>query len=84
MDAMPLAHILRHYKAALACADQPNVTLFHYADMCRDLTATFAKVAAVLGVSHSDDIMAQLIQTATFDNMKAQAARFAPPGAKVS
>ena len=81
-DAMPLAHILRHYQAAVTLADQPNVTLFHYADMTRDLAGTFAKVAQLLGISQSETVMDQLVQTATFDNMKADAARFAPSGGK--
>lgn len=79
-DAMPLAHILQHYKAALACAAQPNVTLFHYADMTRDLAGTFSAVAALLDVSYPSDVMAQLMRVASFDHMKAHAARFAPGG----
>ena len=79
-DAMPLAHILRHYAAAKAVADRPNVTLFHYADMTRDLPGIFAKVADLLDISHPDALMGQLVQTAGFDNMKADAARFAPGG----
>ena len=39
-DFMPLAHILRHYEAARAVSDRGNVTLFHYADMKRDLAGT--------------------------------------------
>ena len=81
-DALPLAHILRHYKAALAVAGRPNVTLFHYADMTRDLAGTFAKVADLLDISHSAAVMDQLIKTATFENMKANAERFAPAGGK--
>ncbi|MEO0930963.1 MAG: sulfotransferase domain-containing protein, partial [Pseudomonadota bacterium] len=81
-DAMPLAHILRHYKAAMDIADQPNVGLFHYADMTRDLPATFARIAAILDVSHPADVMDALVQTATFDNMQANAERFAPSGGK--
>ena len=79
-DAMPLAHILRHYQAARAVAERPNVTLFHYADMCRDLKGTFGQVAGLLGVRHSDAVMHQLIEAATFDNMKRGAARYAPGG----
>ncbi|MFL4470560.1 sulfotransferase domain-containing protein [Tateyamaria armeniaca] len=81
-DAMPLAHILQHYKAAAAVADRPNVSLFHYADMTRDLAGTFARLADVLGISHSDSVMHQLVQAASFDNMKANAERFAPSGGK--
>lgn len=81
-DAMPLAHILRHYKSALAVADRPNVTLFHYADMTRDLPGTFAALAELLDITHPAAVMDQLVQTATFDNMKANAERFAPSGGK--
>ena len=79
-DAMPLAHIIRHYEAALALADQANVSLFHYADMTRDLPGTFARVAALLGVDHAPEVMAQLVAAARFDNMRANATRFAPGG----
>ncbi len=81
-DAMPLAHIIQHYKSALAVADLPNVTMFHYADMIRDLPGTFAMVAALLEIDHSADLMDQLVQVATFDNMKANADRYAPAGGK--
>ncbi|WP_415403552.1 sulfotransferase domain-containing protein [Tateyamaria sp. SN3-11] len=81
-DAMPLAHILRHYKAALSVADRPNVSLFHYADMSRDLPGTFARVARILGVTHAPDLMDQLVQVARFDNMRRHADRYAPGGGK--
>ena len=81
-DAMPLAHILRHYEAAKALSGHSNVTLFHYADMKRDLAGTFDRLAALLGISHSDETMARLVQAATFDNMKQNAERFAPSGGK--
>ncbi|WP_223421322.1 sulfotransferase domain-containing protein [Tateyamaria pelophila] len=81
-DAMPLAHILRHYTAAIALADRPNVTLLHYADMTHDLPATFEKIAALLGVSHPPEVMTQLVAAARFDNMKSKADRYAPSGGK--
>lgn len=81
-DVMPLAHILRHYEAARARADQPNVTLFHYADMLRDLPDTFDRVAGLLGVSYPADLMEQLVAVATFDHMNAHADRYAPSGGK--
>lgn len=79
-DAMPLEHILRHYKAAVALADRSNVSLFHYADMTRDLPGTFQRLAKLLGTAHSDALMEDLVEAATFDNMKANATRFAPSG----
>ena len=78
MDAMPLATIIQHFKAARALAYRPNVTLFHYADMTRDLAGTFEKVAALLGVSHPPALMRQLVEAAKFDNMQAHAERFVP------
>lgn len=81
-DAMPLAHIVQHYKAALALADRPNVSLFHYADMTRDLAGTFAKIAGLLDLSHAPHTLDPLVQTARFDNMQANAARYAPSGGK--
>lgn len=81
-DGMPLAHILAHYKAALALAERPNVSLFHYADMTRDLAGTFAKLQQLLGITHPPHVLDTLVQTATFDNMKANAARFVPSGGK--
>lgn len=81
-DAMPLAHIIRHYKAASALADRPNVSMFHYADMTRDLRGTFARLASLLGISHPTHVLDRLVQVATFENMKANASRFAPSGGK--
>lgn len=89
MDAMPLAHILRHYaaaRAALAGAAQApagagaRVALFHYADMTRDLPGTFARLAGLLGVSHPAPLMARLVEAARFEAMKRQADRYAPSG----
>ncbi|KAE9632792.1 sulfotransferase domain-containing protein [Parasedimentitalea maritima] len=81
-DAMPLANILQHYMAASALAERPNVSLFHYADMTRDLAGTFTRVSDLLGISHTETDMEQLIQAATFNNMKGKAERFAPSGGK--
>ncbi|WP_299614385.1 sulfotransferase domain-containing protein [uncultured Tateyamaria sp.] len=81
-DAMPLAHILQHYKAAKALSDRPNVSLFHYADMKRDLTGVFTVLSDQLGTPHSQDVMARLVEAATFDHMKQNAERFAPSGGK--
>jgi len=81
-DAMPLAHIIQHYRAAVALADRPNVSLFHYADMTRDLPGTFTKLADLLNISHPSHVLDQLVQAATFNNMKANAERYAPSGGK--
>lgn len=79
-DAMPLRHIIQHFKAAKALSDRPNVTLFHYAGMQRDLSGTFARVAALLGTHYAPKEMDQLRAAATFDHMKQNAERYAPGG----
>ncbi len=79
-DAMPLAHIIRHYRAAAAVAERSNVSLFHYADMTRDLPGTFARLSELLDITHPDAVVYQLIGVASFDHMRANAARFAPGG----
>ncbi len=81
-DAMPLAHILQHYKAAKAMSDRPNVSLFHYSDMKRDLAGVFAQLSELLNTHHSNPVMQQLIAAATFDHMKENAERYAPSGGK--
>ena len=81
-DAVTLAHIIQHYKSALALADLPNMSLFHYADMNRDLPGTFARLSGLLGITHPELLLDQLVQAATFNNMKNNAERFAPSGGK--
>ncbi|SFK59603.1 sulfotransferase domain-containing protein [Shimia haliotis] len=81
-DNTPLAHILRHYKAAVALADRPNVSLFHYADMVRDLPSTVARLSTLLGTSYSESVIEQLVSAATFANMKNKADRYVPAGGK--
>ena len=79
-DAMPLAHILRHYRAARAAADRPNVTLFHYADMRRDPAGTFARLAELLEIEHPPELMTRLLESISIEHMRAHAARYAPGG----
>ncbi|MEM8577817.1 MAG: sulfotransferase domain-containing protein [Pseudomonadota bacterium] len=79
-DSMPLAHIVQHYRAARAEAHRPNVSLFHYADMCRDLPGAMARVARLLGMTNPPALMAALTGAAGFEHMRANAARYAPGG----
>ncbi|MCG6882243.1 MAG: sulfotransferase domain-containing protein [Silicimonas sp.] len=74
--ALPM--VLKHYKCSLALADKPNVLMLHYADMTRDLAGVMARVAKQLGIVHPPEVMASLVEAASFDNMKANAGRFVP------
>lgn len=81
-DAMPLAHILRHFECARALAGRQNVSLFHYADMTRDLAGTFARLSGLLGISHSEAVTAKLVKSAGFEHMRNNAERYTPSGGK--
>ncbi len=59
-----------------AC-DRPNVHLFHYDDLRRDLEGQIRRVTDVLGVPVPDDFAA-VVDAATFDRMRANADRTAP------
>jgi aryl sulfotransferase len=58
--------------------DQPNVHLFHYADMWDDLEAEMRRVAAILGVAMDDDRWPEFVEAATLRSMRQNAARAAP------
>jgi aryl sulfotransferase len=77
-DAPSLAGILHHYRTFRAVAGRPNVHLFHYADMTRDLSGAMARIARALGIAHPEPVFARLVEAARFDSMKANADRFAP------
>lgn len=70
--------IVDHYRGTLARESRENLMRLHYADMLRDLTGAVEQIAAHVGVSHPPEVMAALVEAATFDSMKANAHRFAP------
>lgn len=70
--------VVHQYLSFLKARDLPNVHLFHYADMKRDLPGEMARFASVLDVQHSAETMAALAQAAGFDAMKANAEKNAP------
>jgi aryl sulfotransferase len=57
---------------------QPNVHLFHYADMWNDLDAEMRRVARVLGVAIDESTWPQYVQAATLDAMRGRAVKAAP------
>ena len=70
--------IVHHYKTTLARDGHSNTLRLHYADMTRDLGAATARIAAHIGVEHPPEVMARLVEAASFANMKANPLRFAP------
>ena len=58
--------------------DLPNVHLYHYCDMVRDLRGSSASMAATLGITVTDRQLDEFAAAASFHTMKGDAARFAP------
>ena len=58
--------------------DLPNVHLFHYYDMKRDLRGHIANLANILNISLSDVQIDEMTEAATFENMQAKGDQFAP------
>lgn len=56
---------------------RPNVHLFHYSDMRRDLAGQMRRVADILDIALPADFD-RFVEAATFDRMKAAADRTAP------
>ncbi|WP_436793899.1 sulfotransferase domain-containing protein [Actinospongicola halichondriae] len=72
-----LAQLLTHARTYWDARDRPNVHLFHYSDLRRDLAGQMRRVAEVLAVPIPDDFET-FVEAATFDRMKAAADRTAP------
>lgn len=57
---------------------EPNVHLFHYADMWNDLDTEMRRVAAALNVAVDEDRWPEFVRAATLKSMRARAAVAAP------
>ncbi len=77
-DNFSLVSFAHHYKTFKEFAHLPNVHLFHYADLKRDLRGSMEQISNVLGISHTGAAMDELASTASFENMKKRADQFVP------
>lgn len=75
-DGASLASIIDHYRSALALEPRENFLRLHYANMLRDLPGAFRRIADHVGITHPPDLEEELIEAATFKNMKSNAGRF--------
>lgn len=73
-----LESVVEMYKSYARFAHLPNMHMFHYSDMKRDLKREMSRMASVLGVEHDDALMDRLVEAASFSNMKKNATQFAP------
>ncbi len=69
---------LEHLQTFWDRRDEPNVALFHYADLLADLDGQLRRLATVLDVDVPEERWATLVQAATFGEMKARADVLAP------
>lgn len=72
-----LAQLLAHARTYWDARDRPNVHLFHYSDLRRDLEGQMRRVASALDIAVPDDF-GEFVAAASFDRMKAAADRTAP------
>jgi aryl sulfotransferase len=69
---------LHHLDTFWQARELPNVHLFHYSDLQADLTGEMQRLADALGIAVLADRYPELVQAATFDQMRARADQFAP------
>lgn len=73
-----LAHVLHHLRTAWDRRDQPNVALFHYADLHDDLVREISRLAEILDIEMVEDRLAELADEASLSTMRARADDVAP------
>jgi hypothetical protein len=73
-----LASVLEQLQTYWDARHEPNVALFHYADLQADLAGQLRRLAHVLSIEVPDDRWDALVHAATFEEMKARADHLAP------
>ena len=79
-DDMTLDSIVYHYLSFRKFDHLPNVHLFHYTDMTRDLRAQISRAASILNYDHPSDVMNDIVDGAGFATMRSKAEQAAKPG----
>ena len=77
-DLQSVESLVHFFKTYWPYRDLPNVHLYHYSDMKRDLRGAIASMAAACGIEVSDAQLDAYTEAADFDHMKARADQFAP------
>jgi hypothetical protein len=73
-----LPNVLEQLQTYWDRRDEPNVALFHYADLERDLDGQLRRLAGILGIDVPEERWAELVEAATFSSMKEHADQLAP------
>lgn len=74
-DSMTLECMVHHYKTLRDWVHLPNVHMFHYADLSRDLSGQISQIAKVLDIDLSPALLASITEGAQFGTMQANAIR---------
>lgn len=77
-DAMSLRQTLHHLQTFWDARERPNVVMLHYDDLQADLAGEMRGLATRLGIEVGEDRWRDLVDAATFQNMRARADEIAP------
>jgi aryl sulfotransferase len=75
---VPLANLVHHVRTFWERRDEPQIALFHYADLKADLPGQLRRLATVLSIEISQQRIEQLAAAATFERMRGRADELAP------
>lgn len=77
-EQMSLAAIAQYFQGFWTYRHLPNIHLFHYADMKRDLESSIRAMTSALGIATEDRLISAMTGAASFSNMQANARQYAP------
>jgi len=75
---LSLSFVLHHLETFWNYRYLPNLHLFHYSDLKRDLPGGVRAMAKAIGVKLDESTIAAIADAAQFQNMRAKAPKFAP------
>jgi len=77
-DHVSLESITHFFNSYWPYRNLPNVHIFHYSDMKRDLVGSVTQMSRALGYTYSESELAAFADAADFKNMKNRAEQYAP------
>lgn len=75
-----LADVLHHLQTFWDRREDPNIALFHYADLMADLPGQLRRLSDVVRIGITDERLEEFTEAATFDSMKQRADDLVPDG----
>jgi aryl sulfotransferase len=78
VNVMSLSYVLHHLQSFWDRRDEPNIALFHYADLQSDLPGQLRRLAAVLEIELDESRVDELAAAASFAAMRDNAEMVAP------